>query len=72
MANDARPNQLWINRSDGRFSDEAFFSGPRAEYTIVPLDATVTRVSDTVAGRDGEDDVRQITRLHFSDMIIDL
>jgi|GEM_PF-2551244 len=53
-------------------ADEAFFSGPRAEYTIVPLDATVTRVSDTVAGRDGEDDVRQITRLHFSDMIIDL
>lgn len=52
--------------------DEAFFSGPRADYTIVPLDATVTRVTDTVPGRDGVDDVRQITRLHFSDVIIDL
>ncbi len=27
VANDARPNQLWINRGDGRFSEEAFFSG---------------------------------------------
>ncbi len=27
VANDARPNQLWINQGDGRFSDEAFFSG---------------------------------------------
>lgn len=52
--------------------DEAFFSGPSTEYTIVPLDPTVTRVTDTVPGRDGVDDVRQITRLHFSDVIIDL
>jgi hypothetical protein len=27
VANDARPNLLWINQGDGRFSDEAFFSG---------------------------------------------
>jgi Ca2+-binding RTX toxin-like protein len=52
--------------------DEAFFSGPSTDYTIVPLDATVTRVTDTVPGRDGVDDVRQITRLHFSDVTIDL
>lgn len=52
--------------------DEAFFSGPSTEYTIVPVDATVTRVTDTVPGRDGVDDVRQVTRLHFSDVTIDL
>lgn len=27
VANDARPNQLWINQRDGRFRDEAFFNG---------------------------------------------
>ncbi len=52
--------------------DEAFFSGPSTDYTIVPVDATVTRVTDSVPGRDGVDDVRQIARLHFSDVIIDL
>lgn len=53
-------------------ADEAFFSGLSTEYTIVPVDATVTRVTDTVPGRDGADDVRQIARLHFSDVTIDL
>ena len=52
--------------------DEAFFTGPAADYTIVPVDESVTRVTDTVPGRDGVDDVRQISRLHFSDVIIDL
>ena len=27
VANDGRPNQLWINRRDGRFTDEALLSG---------------------------------------------
>lgn len=53
-------------------ADEAFFSGPRADYTIEAVDETVTRVTDTVPGRDGSDDVRQIRRLHFSDVTIDL
>ncbi len=52
--------------------DEAYFSGPSTEYTIVPVDATVTRVTDTVPGRDGVDDVRQVTRLRFTDVTIDL
>ena len=55
-----------------RGADEAFFTGLSSEYTIVAVDSTVTRVTDTVPGRDGADDVRQVTRLHFSDQIIDL
>ncbi|MEM1451179.1 MAG: hypothetical protein AAF957_04970 [Planctomycetota bacterium] len=53
-------------------ADVAYFTGNRADYTIVALDATVTRVIDSVADRDGYDDVRGIVQLRFADENVDL
>ena len=63
------PGQLVIQReilpSSGFNFDTAWFSGPRANYTVTPnADGSVT-VSDTV-GTDGTDRLTGIERLQFS------
>ncbi|MEM6572432.1 MAG: hypothetical protein AAF957_28710, partial [Planctomycetota bacterium] len=53
-------------------ADVAYFTGNRAEYTIVAVDGTVTEIVDSVADRDGTDEVRGIVQLRFADGNVDL
>ena len=53
-------------------NDAAYFSGNLADYTIIAVDDTVTRVTDNVANRDGVDELRGIVQIHFADQTINL
>ncbi|MEM8710996.1 MAG: hypothetical protein AAGG01_08595, partial [Planctomycetota bacterium] len=57
---------------EGGTTDTAVFTGAQAEYTITDLGNNVTEVADTVASRDGTDQLRGIERIMFSDATVDL
>ncbi len=52
-----------LNGGSGR--DTAVFRGPRSEYSITRIDADTLRVVDSVAGRDGTDQLQNIENLVF-------
>lgn len=56
----------------GGGNDVLVFSGPQADYIVTTPDPTITRVEDTEMNRDGIDDMRGVTRLQFSDGVLDL
>ena len=54
-------------------SDTAVFTGNFADYVFGPLDAEgFITITDTIAGRDGTDRVRNIERVRFADVTVGL
>lgn len=56
----------------GGGSDTVQFSGNRADYTLVQAADGSYTVTDTVAGRDGVDTVRNAEKFQFLDQLLDL
>ena len=52
-------------------TDTAVFSGPSADYTVTAEEDVVT-VKDQNAERDGENALRNIERLRFTDKTVDV
>ena len=70
-----RDNRLAGNAGDnyidgGEGTDTAVFSGDIAEYRVEVRDG-MTRVADTVDGRDGTDELVSIEKLAFRDQTVD-
>ena len=53
----------------GEGTDTAVFSGPSADYSVTSQEEVVT-VKDKTAKRDGENALRNIERLQFTDTIL--